>query len=240
MDLPPRNRPLRAPLNLPPAVNDPTAQVPSSSRTKPPTFLVEARGRTHSNPDLQKYIQHLQRPERSEPLQTTTVTERPSSAYIPPVASPYLSASKWDHIVTISIGPSKARLRAHAHILEKIPFFNKCLKTPMRERENGVIEMPEDDPSHVETIVDWAYTNKYDPGRGLRLAFSKVKHSGNIKELNDAEDQVCQASISKISLYATAKKLGASGLYESVLQSICKAYGQTPLTSMWSTMRPIC
>lgn len=45
----------------------------------------------------------------------------------------------------------------HTHILRKIPFFRGCLDAEMREKQEGVIRMPEDNPNVFTLLAHWAY-----------------------------------------------------------------------------------
>ena len=66
-------------------------------------------------------------------------------------------------MITLLAGPTKRRFWAHKDILCTVPFFRACLDASFLETHTNIIELPEDDPDAVGSMVSYLYSEEYFP-----------------------------------------------------------------------------
>ncbi|KAJ9603690.1 hypothetical protein H2200_011876 [Cladophialophora chaetospira] len=66
-------------------------------------------------------------------------------------------------IVTLVVGDGKVEYTAHRQLLvDKCPFFAKCLTSGTKEANTNVVTLPEDDADTVRHFIDFIYHNHVD------------------------------------------------------------------------------
>ncbi|KAK5456927.1 hypothetical protein LTS15_004707 [Exophiala xenobiotica] len=64
-------------------------------------------------------------------------------------------------IITVNVGPEKVAYDLDRGILvSKCPFFEKCLRSGMREEQEKTVNLAEELPEAFDTLVQWMYTGK--------------------------------------------------------------------------------
>ena len=134
----------------------------------------------------------------------------------PSPPQPQEHESEWAKLVTLRVGPRKRELKAHVFALNTVPFFKACLDAPMVEKATGVINMPEDDPEEIESILQWAYRYEYDNVLSI-LAYGNTLN-GRYRTLQ------------YIPQYAVAKKLGCDSLCKKILDDMVEACAEASVT----------
>ncbi len=61
------------------------------------------------------------------------------------------------NIIKVVVGEPKVTHLVHESVLSRCSFFEKCLTSGMREQEEKVVNLPEDDPNGFAVIVEWLY-----------------------------------------------------------------------------------
>jgi hypothetical protein len=54
------------------------------------------------------------------------------------------------------VGPDKRPYLIHRHVLDRIPFFEACLRSSCKEAESGVVELPKASPEAFEMVLECA------------------------------------------------------------------------------------
>lgn len=68
----------------------------------------------------------------------------------------------WGNIITILVGPNTRKFFVHNHILRQVPFFRGCLDAPMKESQEGVVRLRDDDPDAFQELACWIYNAKFE------------------------------------------------------------------------------
>jgi hypothetical protein len=67
------------------------------------------------------------------------------------------------------VGKQKVEFGVHKGLfVAKSPFFEKCFGVGMKEANENVVNLPEDEPSGFEIVVEWVYANRIQASK-LRL-----------------------------------------------------------------------
>ncbi|KAF8469488.1 hypothetical protein BDZ91DRAFT_847413 [Kalaharituber pfeilii] len=66
-------------------------------------------------------------------------------------------------MITLLAGPTRRRFWAHKDVLCTVPFFRDCLKTSFLDTHTNIIELPDDDPDAVGSMVSFLYSEEYFP-----------------------------------------------------------------------------
>ncbi|KAJ9603702.1 hypothetical protein H2200_011888 [Cladophialophora chaetospira] len=67
-----------------------------------------------------------------------------------------------DELITVTVGKEQTKHMIHESILRQCPFFDKCLSSGMREEHEKSINLPDDDPTAIEVIIEWLYAKTID------------------------------------------------------------------------------
>lgn len=65
---------------------------------------------------------------------------------------------------TLLVGPEELAMTVHEDSLEKSPFFAAVCNSNFREGHSGVIELKEDDPTHLRLLIDFLNCDDFDCG----------------------------------------------------------------------------
>lgn len=63
---------------------------------------------------------------------------------------------------TLLAGPTEERILVHQAVLAGSPVFRAMIGLPFKEKEEQVIRLPEDEPSHIRSVVAFLYTGGFD------------------------------------------------------------------------------
>ncbi|EXJ60152.1 hypothetical protein A1O7_04304 [Cladophialophora yegresii CBS 114405] len=64
-------------------------------------------------------------------------------------------------IISVIVGKQEVEFGIHKGILAaKSPFFEKCFGVGMKEANDNVVKLPEDDPEAFEAVVEWVYATR--------------------------------------------------------------------------------
>ena len=111
-------------------------------------------------------------------------------------------------MVDILVGPEKKLFRVHkTYLCRRIPYFDKMFNGAFKEAQ-GVAELPEDDPSTFDVLMEWTYS--VNPRR-LRDLFAIA-----------GSDGVSRASWDVVAFYALAKKLCLPDLQDLIMNVLIK------------------
>ena len=133
------------------------------------------------------------------------------SKLIPFIQAPLNTcSSQWSETINIFVGNEKKLFIAHRYVLIKLPFFAACLRVPMRENADSTINLPEDDPTHFQHIIRYAYDKTYVPRIAALL-------DANIESPALLTPNLNPKIIESIELYVTAEKIGGEGLCLNLL-----------------------
>lgn len=124
----------------------------------------------------------------------------------------------WSDMTAVLVGPSEKMFVFHTAVLKKIPFMQACLKAPMKESQEGVIRLPEDDPLAFAEVAYWAYHGKFEQDVGS-TAQDYYK-----KPTDTAMSQVYEQTAIRLKTYLLAKKMVYEELQNSSVDSLRAAY----------------
>ncbi len=63
-------------------------------------------------------------------------------------------------IITVYTGKERVEYQVHESVLARCLFFRKCLSSGMREQQEKVINLPEDNADDIDIIIKWLYGQK--------------------------------------------------------------------------------
>ncbi|KAK2756159.1 hypothetical protein FQN54_005567 [Arachnomyces sp. PD_36] len=160
------------------------------------------------------------RPKRSFSLKETTtrrVVEKPrKSAGSPPTDSTLTSA-----IITLCVGPEQRLFAAHEDVLCNSPFFEACCRGQFLESHSKKINLPEEQPEVLSSILEYLYKGDYYP----RLMHNKRRDSWELEDASSGSGestvahQAAQAVILKdTAIYCAAEKYGLDELKRLALR----------------------
>ena len=66
----------------------------------------------------------------------------------------------WTDLVKVVVGPNKALFVAHSVILVKAPFFQACLRSPLKEKQTGIIELATGCPDAFDSVLMFLYSEE--------------------------------------------------------------------------------
>ncbi|KAI5799122.1 hypothetical protein DFH27DRAFT_611510 [Peziza echinospora] len=81
----------------------------------------------------------------------------------PQSANPTSSTFFESPMITLLAGTSQRRYWAHKDVLCTVPFFRECLETSFLETHTNIIELPDDDPEAIGSMVSFLYSEEYFP-----------------------------------------------------------------------------
>lgn len=124
----------------------------------------------------------------------------------------------WSDMTDVLVGPSQKKFVFHTAVLKQIPFMQKCLDAPMKESQEGVVKLPEDDPLAFAEVAYWAYYGRFEQDVGSTA-------EGYYKKPTDrAMSQVHEQTAIRLKTYLLAKKMMYEELQNSTVDSLRAAY----------------
>ena len=126
------------------------------------------------------------------------------------------AGSDWNKIIEIQVGaiPEYDTFIVHKVQLGKVKWFRVCLQAPMREAEEGVIRMPEDDPAVFAELLHFIYFDK------LSCDLCKLFDDRKIAENPNGKIIYLEKATNVFKLYSLAKKLGMEKLQNIALDAV--------------------
>lgn len=67
----------------------------------------------------------------------------------------------WTDLVTVLVGKNEKKFLVYREAIKVIPFFEGCLNSPMKEAQESVVKLPEDDPEAFEELIFFMYYGKF-------------------------------------------------------------------------------
>ena len=83
---------------------------------------------------------------------------------------------------TLLAGPNEERILVHEAVLAGSPVFRAMTGLPFKEKEEQVIRLPDDEPSHIRCVVAFLYTGGFDTQSECDHQAQDVKDSNKEKE----------------------------------------------------------
>lgn len=80
---------------------------------------------------------------------------------------------------TLLAGPTEERILVHEAVLAGSPVFRAMTGLPFKEKEEQVIRLPDDEPSHIRCVVALLYTGDFSTPSECDHQAQDVKHSHN-------------------------------------------------------------
>jgi hypothetical protein len=81
-------------------------------------------------------------------------------------------------IITVTVGRDDRKRTYSLHedvLVTKCPFFEKCLRSGMKEQVEQAVHLPEDNPEAFETVVKWMYAEKVPTSvKGNRIGHAYI------------------------------------------------------------------
>ena len=114
-----------------------------------------------------------------------------------------LDSEEWSDIIQIFVGHEDKRFFAHRRFLTKAPVFAARLAKSSPDANNGVIRLPEVDPTAFAEILDFLYSDR------LRQFFAETAN-----QMNDDELMVKIGASGAV--YNLAKALGMTNMQRAV------------------------
>lgn len=123
----------------------------------------------------------------------------------------------WGEVITVLVGSVKRKFLVHTTLMRRSPFFDACLSVPMKESQEGVVKLPEDDPNAFRELTYWLYHGKFEHDlTGASQATTKK----SVQTTTALSDKV----ITRIKTYLLAKKMMMEELQNSAVDSLHAVY----------------
>ena len=81
-------------------------------------------------------------------------------------------------IITLCVGPEQRLFAAHEDVLTLSPFFSACLKGQFLEAHSKRIDLPDEQPEILSSVLEYLYKGDYYP----RLLHNKRKDTWELED----------------------------------------------------------
>jgi hypothetical protein len=126
------------------------------------------------------------------------------------------AASLFVQLTDVLVGPDEERFTVHTDFLRQLPFFRNCLRVGMRESQENIVRLPEDNPYAFSQLVHWLYTRQFE--------FNFVQDVSDFHNDDDTHGRFPEPLQAKqdaiINVYLMAKKFCAEELQNYVIDCL--------------------
>lgn len=122
----------------------------------------------------------------------------------------------WGKVITVLVGANERQFLIHTHMLRRVPFFRACLDAPMKESQEGLVRLPEDNPEAFAELAYWIYHGKLEQDLGS-MADAALKQPSNTPLKTDV-------IIVRLKTHLLAKKMLVEELQNYVADSLLVVY----------------
>lgn len=124
--------------------------------------------------------------------------------------------SNWGKVTTVLVGATERKFLIHTNMLRRVPFFRACLDAPMKESQEGVVRLPEDDPAAFAEVAYWIYHGKLEQDLES-MAQAKLQKSSSTNLSADIVEL-------RLKTYLLAKKMLVEDQQNYCVDSLQAAY----------------
>ncbi|KIW61650.1 hypothetical protein PV05_01749 [Exophiala xenobiotica] len=118
-------------------------------------------------------------------------------------------------IITVNVGPNKVAYGLHRGILVSgCPFFEKCLRSGMREAQEKTVNLPEEQTEAFDILVRWMYSG--------RIALGGAKQQERFIDAYLLADKFCMHALQNAIMDALRKACKPFDIWPETLHCVWK------------------
>lgn len=120
---------------------------------------------------------------------------------------PSSSFTAGSEVIAVIVGKGDAQIKhlVHENILRKCQFFDKCLSAGMKESQEKIITLPEDEPGAIDVVVTWLYCEtlpaNIDSTVGASVSYYNTADKYGLPEQQNALLDQCRTGWNGLTLH---------------------------------------